>query len=275
MEVEADAGTYTPAQLDAFRAQGLEVEPDGDEVTVVVPLNKGFFNPDLVPALGLGPLLEAVGGEPQYKNEEMIDNQLRQAFGLPPRTSFTQITGEASAAFPPGTGADSPASRLGFTSLTDAFDTEVDRNDADALEATPTRFARAAPLAARLQAIYGNVNNVDAFVGVTAEPHAPGSELGELQRAMWTAQFRQLRDGDRFFYGNQATALDFIRNTYGIDFRRNLGDIIAQNSGIARADLPANVSSPTATCRRSVAGSLTGSAPSGTPPRRPADSASR
>ncbi|MCU7731227.1 peroxidase, partial [Actinoplanes sp. KI2] len=157
MEVEADASRYTQAQLDAFRAQGLEVTVDGAEVTVVVPLNKGFFNPDLVPALGLGPLLEAVGGEAQYRNDEMIDNQLRsvlfqvpvtgnpgcldgptlpqcfrgvtdlgaidiergrdhgmpsynqlrQAYGLPARTSFTQITGETSAAFPPGTGIDS------------------------------------------------------------------------------------------------------------------------------------------------------------------------
>jgi hypothetical protein len=303
MEVEADAGTYTPAQLDAFRAQGLEVEPAGDEVTIVVPLNKGFFNPDLVPQLGLGPLLESVGGEPQYKNEEMIDNQLRsvlfqipvsgnpdcldgptlpacfngvvdlgaidiergrdhgmpsynqlrQAYGLPARTSFTQITGETSSAFPPGTSVDSPAS-LAFTSLTDAFNTEVDRNDADALESTPTRFARTAPLAARLQAIYGNVNNVDAFVGLIAEPHTAGSELGELQRAMWATQFRQLRDGDRFFYGNQTAALDYIRTTYGIDFRRNLGDIIAQDAGIARADLPVNVffdegDVPPASCR--------------------------
>jgi hypothetical protein len=303
MEVEADASRYTPAQLDAFRAQGLEVTVDGADVTVVVPLNKGFFNPDLVPALGLGPLLEAVGGEAQYKNEEMIDNQLRsvlfqipvtgnpgcldgptlpqcfngvtdlgaidiergrdhgmpsynqlrQAYGLPARTSFTQITGETSAAFPPGTGVDNPAS-LQFTSLTDAFNTEVDRTDADALETTPTRSTRAAPLAARLQAIYGNVNNVDAFVGMIAEPHTPGSDLGELQRAIWARQFQQLRDGDRFFYGNQATALDYIRTTYGIDYRRDLGDLIAQNTDIPRADLPASVffddgDVPPASCR--------------------------
>jgi hypothetical protein len=51
MEVEADAGRYTTAQLDAFRAQGIEVEQDGDEIALVIPLNRGFFNPDLVPAM--------------------------------------------------------------------------------------------------------------------------------------------------------------------------------------------------------------------------------
>jgi hypothetical protein len=290
MEVETDAARYTAAQLDAFRAQGIEVEQDGDEITLVIPLNRGFFNPDLLPAIGLGPMLEAIGGEPQYKNEEMIDNQLRsvlfqvpvsgnpdcldgpglpqcfngvldlgaidvergrdhgmpsynqlrQAYGLPSRTSFTQITGESSAAFPPGTGVDSPAS-LAFPQLFDVFNAEVDQNDEEALESTPTRFTRGAPLAARLRAIYGDVNNVDAFVGLVAEPHVPGSELGELQRAIWTRQFQRLRDGDRFFYGNQTAALNFIRNTYGIDFRHNLGDLIALNTDIPRADLPVNV----------------------------------
>ncbi|MCU7731228.1 peroxidase, partial [Actinoplanes sp. KI2] len=157
MEVEADAGHYGKAQLNAFRARRLEIKTASGKVTVVVPLNQAFFNPDLVPALGLGPLLKAVSHEAQYKNDEMIDNQLRsvlfrtpvarnrdcldgttlhqcfntvtdlgatdiergrdhgmpsynqlrQAYGLPARTSFTQITGETSSAFPPGTGIDS------------------------------------------------------------------------------------------------------------------------------------------------------------------------
>jgi hypothetical protein len=290
MEIEGEADTWTAAQLDAFRAQGIEVEVNGDEVALVIPLNRGFFNPDLVPQLGLGPLLEAVGAEPQYKNEEMIDNQLRsvlfqipvsgnpecldgpelpqcfrgvvdlgaidiergrdhgmptynqmrQAYGLPARTSFTQITGESSAAFPAGTGPDSRAS-LDFTSITDVFNAQVDRNDPDALATAPTTVVRGAPLAARLSALYGgNVNNVDAFVGALAERHASGNELGELQKAIWTREFTRLRDGDRFYFGNDP-GLTQIRNQFGIDFRANLGDIISRNAGVPRAELPTNV----------------------------------
>ncbi|BCB83613.1 peroxidase family protein [Phytohabitans suffuscus] len=302
MEIVADAGRYTPAQLAAFGAQGIEVVTEEDDVELVIPLNRGFFNPDLVPAIGLGPLLQAVGGEPQYRNEEMIDNQLRsvlfqipvsgnpecldgeglpqcfdavldlgaidvergrdhgmptynqlrQAYGLPARTSFTQVTGEPSAAFPPGTGVDNPAS-LNFPQLFDVFNAEVDQADEDAVEGTPVRFNRASPVAARLQGIYGNVNNVDAFVGALAEPHVPGTEFGELQRAIWTREFQRLRDGDRFFYANDP-ALQYIQNTYGIDFRRNLGDLIALNSDVPRAELPRNVffaegDVPPASCR--------------------------
>ena len=302
MEIEGEADTWTAAQLNAFRAQGIEVEINGDEVALVIPLNRGFFNPALVQPIGLGPLLEAVGAEAQYKNDEMIDNQLRsvlfqvpvsgnpecldgpelpdcfngvvdlgaidvergrdhgmptynqmrQAYGLAPVTSFTQLTGESSSSFPPGTGVDNPAS-LEFTQLRDAFNATVDPADEDRAAATVTGITRRAPLAARMQAIYGNVNNVDAFVGALAERHAAGSDLGPLQRAMWAREFTRLRDGDRFFYQNDP-GLTFIRNTYGIDFRSNLGDIISRNAGIDRAELPGNVffthgDTPPSACR--------------------------
>jgi hypothetical protein len=64
--------------------------------------------------------------------------------------------------------------------------------------------------------------------------------MGELQRAVWTQQFIQLREGDRFFYLNSPD-LSTIRTVFGIDFRRRLGDIIAQDGGIDRADLAQNV----------------------------------
>jgi hypothetical protein len=289
MEIAAEADRYTPEQLAAFRAQGIDVIEEEGEVELVIPLNKGFFNPNLVPAIGLGPLLAGIGGEAQYKNEEMIDNQLRsvlfqipvsgnpecldgptlpecfdgvvdlgaidvergrdhgmptynqlrQAYGLPARTSFTQITGESSSSFPPGTGIDDPDS-LRFNRLTDVFNAVVDPEDEERAEGTPTNFVRGAPLAARLQAIYGNVNNVDAFVGAVAERHASNGDLGELQRAIWTREFTRLRDGDRFFFGNDA-ALTQIRNQYGIDFRASLGDLIGRNTDVPRAELNPNV----------------------------------
>jgi hypothetical protein len=54
-----------------------------------------------------------------------------------------------------------------------------------------------------LQQVYGNVNNIDAFVGALAEDHAPGAAVGPLTRAVLVNQFTRTRDGDRFFYLNQ------------------------------------------------------------------------
>jgi hypothetical protein len=57
---------------------------------------------------------------------------------------------------------------------------------------------------------------------------------------MWTRQFGALRDGDRFFYGNDP-ALAAIAEVYGIDFRRSLGEVIAANTDVQVIDVPANV----------------------------------
>ncbi len=75
------------------------------------------------------------------------------------------------------------------------------------------------------------MNNVDAFTGMVAERHLTGTELGELQLADLEAAVRDLRDGDRFFYGNDP-GLGHAPDAYGMDFRRTLGQIIAANTGV-------------------------------------------
>ena len=154
-------------------------------------------------------------------------NALRQAYGLPAKTSFTAITGESTDQFPAGSGIDNPNS-LDVTALRDIDGAAVaDPNEEGANR--PTAETRRSTVAARLRGIYGSVNNVDAFVGMTAEPHVAGTEFGELQLAIWTKQFLALRDGDRFFYGNDQ-GLSTILSTYGIDYRRTLGQVIASNT---------------------------------------------
>ena len=54
-------------------------------------------------------------------------------------------------------------------------------------------------LQAQLASVYGNVDNVDMWVGIISEDHLPGSSMGELGTAILRSQFLRLRDGDRFF----------------------------------------------------------------------------
>jgi Animal haem peroxidase len=50
----------------------------------VIPLELAFGNPGLVQAVGLGPLLEGLGNERQYKNDEQIDESMRSVlFQIP------------------------------------------------------------------------------------------------------------------------------------------------------------------------------------------------
>jgi hypothetical protein len=95
-----------------------------------------------------------------------------------------------------------------------------------------------------LKGVYGNVDKVDAFVGANSEPHVAGSEMGELNLAMWRKQFAALRDGDRFYYENDPVLNDpvvmALLRQLGITHKRTLGELIVLKSDVTRAELPAN-----------------------------------
>jgi hypothetical protein len=278
------ANTYQASDLEAFQEAGIGVErePDEGEVELVIPLGLAFGNPGLLQSIGLGPFLQGLGAERQYRNDEQIDetlrsvlfqipkpgaspgactsptispdcftgvqdlgaidvergrdhgiphyNQLRTAYGLAPKSSYAALTGETGESFPRGLDADDPRS-LEFTRLADAEGNPLPIGSEDASE-NAVSGARRTTLAARLKAVYGagNVDKVDSFVGMLSEPHVRGTEFGELQLAVWTKQFAALRDGDRFFFLNDPV-LDEIRETYGVDYRHTLAEIIELNTG--------------------------------------------
>ena len=180
-------------------------------------------------------------------------NQLRAAYGLPAKNSFTAITGENTEAFPSGSDINNP-NQLDVQAL---FDIDGNSLNLTTPANNPVREVRRTTVAARLKGIYGSTANVDAFVGAFSEPHVPGTEFGETNLAIWTKQFQALRDGDRFFFENDLGTLNNIKSTYGIDFRTTLGQLIARNADgqdfqlvnsdihdnvflVAEDDLPAN-----------------------------------
>ena len=297
MEAEAQASDFTRAERRGLRAQGVEVIRHGEDLEFVIPLNVAFGNPDLLPAIGLNPILAGLGAERQYKNDEMIDNQLRsvlfqlpgpdtpdpsvcldgpplpdcfqtvldlgaidimrgrdhgippynglrQAYGLERVRSFKALTHEGTDEFPVDPLLDTTdpmddPNSLDFTSLLDIDGNELVPGSEEADEAAV--FAtRRTTLAARLRALYGDIERVDAFVGMLAEPHLPSSELGPLQLAIWRMQFEALRDGDRFFYLNDPS-LPIIEQRFGIGYRHTLSEIIVRNTDFRRRDLPADV----------------------------------
>jgi hypothetical protein len=156
-------------------------------------------------------------------------NQLRRAYGLAAANSFTQITGESTDRFPFGTSCNSRSS-LDFVALQDENGNPVPLgNQEDA-----TSGLRRSTVAARLRCMYANVDNVEAFVGMVAEQHVPGTEFGPLQLAIWRSQFTALRDGDSMYFGNDPL-LDQIRQRFGISYRHTLGEIVTLNTNEATA----------------------------------------
>jgi len=81
-----------------------------------------------------------------------------------------------------------------------------------------------------LKSLYGEMGQVDAWVGMMSEPRVYDDALfGELVMAIFRDQFRVLRDADRYYYEIDASftteELEDIRTT-------TLHDIIVRNTGI-------------------------------------------
>lgn len=84
-----------------------------------------------------------------------------------------------------------------------------------------------AGLAAKLETLYGDINNIDLFVGGLAEDNAEGAVIGETFKAILLHQFTALRDGDRFWYEDRFDGefLEDLQDT-------TLADIILRNTDI-------------------------------------------
>ncbi len=77
-----------------------------------------------------------------------------------------------------------------------------------------------------LHDLYGDINDIDAWVGLLCEEPMPGSVLGETLQRIMEDQFTALRDGDRFFFENDPALTEaekeMIRHTRMKDvIRRN------------------------------------------------------
>jgi len=84
-------------------------------------------------------------------------------------------------------------------------------------------------VALRLSNLYGDLDNIDAWVGMLAEEKEDGELFGETVKAMMSLQFELLRDGDRFFYENDPVLTD----TEKAEIRETtMHDVIMRNTGI-------------------------------------------
>lgn len=72
-----------------------------------------------------------------------------------------------------------------------------------------------------------DVNQIDCWIGMLAEDHVPGKVFGEFISTLWTIQFKNIRQADRFYY-NRDPVLS-RKDINEIDHTR-LSDIILRNT---------------------------------------------
>ncbi|CAK6961489.1 eosinophil peroxidase [Scomber scombrus] len=95
-------------------------------------------------------------------------------------------------------------------------------------------------LAHKFQLLYGTPHNIDVWVGGISEPALPGGRVGPLLSCLLARQFRDLRDGDRFWWEREGVFTGAQRrNLHAVSLSR----IICDNSHITH--VPANAFSRT------------------------------
>jgi len=99
----------------------------------------------------------------------------------------------------------------------------------------------------------GQVNRVEAWIGMMAEDHARGSSFGPTLRKLWEKQFTMFRDGDRFFYERnifsseirdaipRVQALTPARRRKSTPRGNTFRDLIIRNTHITDGELPKNI----------------------------------
>jgi hypothetical protein len=201
-------------QILRLRASGRTV-PQGN-----LSLRDAFFNPSALRETGLDPVFRGMAAQRARQIDPMIIDELRNFLFGPP----------GAGGFDLGSLNIQRGRDHGLASYYDSriiFGLKPPRTFADITSNTQ--------LAARLEEVYGNVRDVDLWVGGLAEDHVAGSQLGPLFHAIVKGQFERLRDCDRYWYERVFSGgeLDEIRHT-------TLADVIRRNTRI-RNELPDDV----------------------------------
>lgn len=155
---------------------------------VVLDLIEAFWIPELVPTYNVDPFLKGLAAHTQYETDTRINSILRNfLFGSPnDPVRFGIDLGSLNIQRGRDHGMpDYNTARKYYTGKAATKFSDITSNQA---------------LADSLQMLYGNVNNVDLWIGILAEDHMPGKSVGKTMHAMLKWQFENLRDGDYYYY---------------------------------------------------------------------------
>jgi hypothetical protein len=176
---------------------------------VELPLKNVFFTIDFVRKFDIGILLKGLSVHQQYETDLKVNNGLRNFL-------FGQGSGLDLASINIQRGRDHGLPnynkvRKFYTGSTAASFSDIASNS---------------KVASKMQTLFGNVDNIDLWVGLYAESLLSGKSLGKTVDAVLRSQLEKLRDGDFYYYMNDPElALDRTRLS-----STTLADLIARNS---------------------------------------------
>ena len=184
-------------------------------------LAETFFRPDLIDGEQIEYLLKGLASLPQQATDTRVVDPLRNALFGPPGSGGLDLF-----ALNVQRGRDHGLPT--FTEMQLELHVPV-ANDFDDVTLDPV-------LSEALANLYGDVSEIDLWVGLLAEDHEEGSAVGATLSRLLEVQFENLAAGDRFFFTNDA-ALSY-EEVYEIA-NTGLSDVLRRNTSVI--GLPDNV----------------------------------
>lgn len=193
--------------------QLLRLGADGQPIAEGhLSLSRAFFNPAAITQIGIDPYLRGLAGQrAQAIAPHLIDDVRNFLFGRPGSGGFDL----ASLNLQRGRDHGLPA----YADLAEHY-----------LLLRPLHikeFNSDQEIRTRRSNAYGHVDDIDAWIGLLFEDHAPGALVGPTLKAVLTDQFTRLRDGDRFWY--ESYLPDYLVQLIN---RQTLATIIRRNTDI-------------------------------------------
>lgn len=191
-QADVNPGIATEFSTAAFRVGhsmlGDDIEfldNEGEEILEAMELRESFFNPTVFNETDIDSLLKYLASDNAQEIDPIVVDDVRNfLFGEPGQGGFDLASLNLQRGRDHGI-ADYNTVRVAYgLQRVTGFD-QITSDKA---------------LQAKLAATYGNVDNIDLWIGGLAEDHLPGSSMGETFTAILVDQFTRLRDGDRFWY---------------------------------------------------------------------------
>ena len=185
-----------------------------------LPLQQGFFEPDEIVQHGIEPLLRGLATQRAQEIDTLVIDDVRNfLFGAPGAGGFDLASLNVQRGRDHGLDNYNQV-RVGLGL----------RRRGSMREISSRRDVRQ-----RLSATYGDVDQIDLWIGGLAEDPVPGALVGETLRTVLARQFQALRDGDRYYYANHLT-----RRLQRLVEQQSLARVIRRNTSIDR-ELPNDV----------------------------------
>ena len=187
-----------------------------------ISLLEGFFNPAVVQELGLDPILKGLSVQTQNQVDLKITDNLRNFLFGDPNSGQSFGLDLASLNIQRGRDHGLPD----YNSVRKVYTGKEARNWRD--------ITRDNEVQKLLEELYGDIDDIDLWVGLLAEDKKDGSSVGKTLHAILKKQFEDLRDGDRYYFEHD----DHLRRQDRNRIRSiRLSDVIKNNTGLSSIQL--------------------------------------